>query len=92
MFCDALERLRGKNPGKYEFILKGGKDFIDALYCLFKTVWATEIIPEGWKKTEIIQLYKGKGESNNLNNYRNIHTKVDTRKAFGDIVTHEIKK
>ena len=47
MFCDDLERLRGKNPGKYAFILKGGKAYIDALYYLLKTVLATEKIPEG---------------------------------------------
>ena len=44
------------------------------------------------EKTKIIQIYKGKGERNNLNNYRNIHTKIDTRKVFGEIVTHELKK
>ena len=27
-----------------------------------------------------------------MENYRNIHTKVDTRKLFGDIVTFEMKE
>ena len=32
-----------------------------------------------------------KGSYNDLNNYRNIHTKDEIRKLFGDIVTHELK-
>ena len=92
MFDDALARLKEKHPGKYDFILKGGDSLKRALYNLFKTVWSTEEIPNLWKKTNIVQLFKGKGNRNELQNYRNIHTKVDTRKLFGDIVTFEMKQ
>ena len=51
----------------------------------------TEKIPEGWKKSTLVQLYKGKGSSSDLTNYRNIHTKSDVRKLFGEIITYEIK-
>ena len=51
----------------------------------------TENIPSHWNKTSIIQLYKGKGKTNELSNYRNIHTKSESRKIFGEIVTHELK-
>ena len=56
-----------------------------------KSVWESETIPSGWKKTNIIQLYKGKGELDDLSNYRNIHTKDETRKLFGEILTNELK-
>ena len=71
--------------------MKGGTDLKNALYILVKTVWDTEIIPTLWKQTDIVQIYKGKGNSADLANYRNSHTKCDTRKVFGEIVTHELK-
>ena len=91
MFTSALQRLQIKHPEKYSFILKAGMSYKEVLFSLFKTIWSNEVIPAGWKKTEIVQLYKGKGDPHDLNNHRNIHTKVDTRKLFGEIVTHEVK-
>ena len=92
MFNEALKRLSNKNAEKYRFILNGGQSLVDALFHLFQSVWSSEKIPEGWKKTSIVQLYNGKGANNELSNYRNIHTKEDTRKLFGEIVTHELKQ
>ena len=92
MFYSALERIKSKNAKKYEFILKGGKSLIDSLYFLCQSVWSSEEIPDNWKKTKIIQIYKSKGSLNDLSNYRNIHTKVENRKVLGEILTHELKK
>ena len=91
MFNAALRRLNTKHADKYAFILKGGQSLLDAVFHLFKLVWSTEKIPSGWRKTSIVQLYKGKGDHTELSNYRNIHTKDEIRKVFGDIVTHELK-
>ena len=55
MMEKALQRLKLKHEEKYEFILKGGKSLKYALFALFKSVWATEIIPSSWKQTDIIQ-------------------------------------
>ena len=91
MFISALKRLKEKHSDKYRFILRGGKSLYDALFVLMKAVWNSEEIPSLWKKTDIVQIYKGKGNMNEVSNYRNIHTKCDTRKLFGEILTHEVK-
>ena len=91
MFNSALQRLSSNHPNKYKFILKGGTAYLSSLYTLMKSVWDNEKIPTLWKQTEIVQIYKGKGSMADLSNYRNIHTKIDTRKLFGDIVTTEVK-
>ena len=91
MFTSALNRVKKKNPTKYPFILKAGSSLRNAIFSLCKSVWKKEILPEAWKKTDIVQLYKGKGKETDLNNYRNIHTKKKERKIFGEIVTHELK-
>ena len=54
MFESALNRLRKKHPEKYAFILRGGYALKDSLFILMKSVWSSETIPEGWKKTDII--------------------------------------
>ena len=48
-------------------------------------------MPLSWNKTSIIQQFKDKGKTNELSNYRNMHTKSESRKIFCEIVTHELK-
>ena len=90
MFNGAVARLKAKNPDKYKFILKGGNSLLNVLFVIFHSIWENENIPDGWKKTNIIQIHK-KGPRNELSNYRNIHTKVESRKLFGEILTNELK-
>ena len=49
------------------------------------------MIPSEWRKTEIIQLPKGKTKSNDLDKYRNKHIKNEVRKCFGELVTNKMK-
>jgi hypothetical protein len=48
-------------------------------------VWDSEEKPELWRKTLIIQLFKGIGERNKFSSQRNIHTKLEVPKFFGHI-------
>ena len=52
----------------------------------------TEKIPEGWKKSTLVQLYKGKGNKNDLDNMRHIHIKSEVPKLFSQIVTNVAKE
>ena len=67
-FNKVLNKVEKKNIDKYNFILKGGKDLKKALFHLYSMVWESEEIPENWLESELVQLYKGKGSYNNLNN------------------------
>ena len=91
MFKNALQELSKKGSKKYDFILKSGGSYKNALLQLYKSVWKSEIIPKAWTKTTIIQLYKGKGDQLDLNNYRNIHLKDCVPKLFGQKVMNEVK-
>ena len=81
-FHNVLDMLKNKSKEKYKFILNAGSSLKEALFRLFRNVWKQEARPQQWKSTTIIQLYKGKGEMEDLNNHRNIHTKEDVPKAF----------
>ena len=92
IFENSLKDLKKKNKDKYEFILKGGNDFKEALFKLCGLVWGSEEKPDQWRKTMIIQLFKGKGEKNEFSNQRNIHTKLDVPKIFGHMVMSQAKE
>ena len=61
MYNNSLNIITKKPGNKYNIITKGGQSFHDALYNLFYTVWSSEVIPEEWHKSTLIQLYKGAG-------------------------------
>ena len=60
--------------------------FIEAVFHLCKAVWYSEEIPASWHKSRLIQLFKGKGERTELDNYRHIHIKDEVPKVFGHLV------
>ena len=77
-----------KNVGeKYKFIIKSGQALKAALFNLFKFIWEKEKKPDSWRKTTLIQLYKGRGLREELSNQRYLHTKMEIPKFFGHIVT-----
>ena len=89
MFNKCMEELWKKKGTKYEFIVKGGFDFKNALFCLFNSVWKNEVIPTNWRRTMLIQIYKSKGCFQDLTSFRNIHLKEDIVKFFGALVMRE---
>ena len=63
-----------KKPGsKYKFIMNGGPFLKAALLKLCQVVWRTEVQPDRWAKSTLIQSYKGKGERGVLDNQRHLH-------------------
>ena len=86
-----ITNFKLKHKNKYKFILEGGASLKNVLYNIMQNVWEREKKPKIWRNTNIVQLYKGKGSVNELSNQRNIHTKSDTRKLFGDIVVTAAK-
>ena len=92
MFQKVIERVKTKGGKKYEFVLKAGQSLFNALFRLFEVVWNGEKIPESWRETTIIQIWKGKGPREDLENIRHIHTKnSEIPKLFGNLITNLIK-
>ena len=92
MFETTLKELKKKGSRKYQSILKAGNSLLNAIFRLFQVVWKTEDIPELWRETTVIKMFKGKGgDKRDLNYQRFIHTKKEYQKAFSHIVTKEIK-
>ena len=90
-FENVLIKLRKKAPEKYNFLLKGGDSMKRAILKMFQHIYDTERRPTEWLNTRIIQIYKGKGEADDLSNHRNIHTKDYLPKTFETIFVEKSK-
>ena len=85
LYDDCIAALKKRNPKKYMFILNAGSGLKKALLPLFRYIWTSENKPDQWRRTTLVQLHKKKSKDD-LNNYRNIHTKMDIPKLFGFMV------
>jgi len=72
--------------------MNGGASVKAALLKVCQAVWMSEEMPKAWEKTTLIQLYKGKGATNDLNNMRYIHIKDEFPKFFGHLVVNSSKE
>ena len=86
-----LKQIAKKSKEKYQFILKAGQSLHDALYALYKRVWESGRKPSIWENTTCIQLFKGKGRSDEFKNQRYIHMKEEIPKGFEYIVMDKVK-
>ena len=74
-----------------DFITKAGLGFIEAVFDLFSRIWKEETTPSEWEYTTLIQIYKGKGLKEMLENNRFIHTKEWMPKLFEYITVSKMK-
>ena len=91
MFNKSLEEVWRDKKEKYQFIARGGHSLKNAIFHLFQTVWRHEEIPEGWNKTTLLQIFKGKGDFRDLSMMRNIHLKEEIQKLFSHVLVSQIK-
>ncbi len=63
----------------------------EAVLNLIHRIWNNEDIPEQWNDTTLIQLYKGKGDREDLSFYRFLHTKLWLPKTFEALVVDKMK-
>ena len=84
------EKKNGKSTPdvKNEMIKRPGQAMIEILYPLVQTIWRQESTPPEWNTGYITALWKGKGDKENLTNYRGI----TTSSAIGTIVESMIDK
>jgi hypothetical protein len=85
----AIEMLkRPKSPGineiPAELIKAGGRIIRSEIHKLFISVWSKEELPEEWKESVIVPIYK-KGDKTDCSNYRGISLLSTTYKILSNI-------
>jgi len=86
----AIEKLkRHKSPGidqiSAEFLKAGSRTIRSEIHKLIKSIWNKEELPEGWKESIIVPIYK-KGDKTDCNNCRGISLLSDTFKILSNIL------
>ena len=86
----AIGKLKNhKSPGTdqipAEFIKAGGRTICSVIHRLIISVWNKEELPEEWKESIIVPIYK-KGDKTDCNNYRGISLLPTTYKILSNIL------
>ena len=65
---------------------------MDVIHEILKTVWEEEQMPEEWMKSEIVPIYKQKGDPLECGNFRGIKLLEHGMKMFEKILERKIRK
>ena len=68
-----------------------GEEGIDLLWDLFEKIYEQEEIPEEWRKSFIVPIFKDKGDIQDCNNYRGIKLMSHTMKIWERIIDQRLR-
>ncbi len=95
---EAIRKLKvGKAPGPdgitAELLKYGGEVVVDWMMWICHLAWEqSKVLPEDWRKAIIVQLYKGKGNREECNDYRSISLLSVPGKIYGRILNERMMK
>ncbi|KAI5726127.1 hypothetical protein M8J77_024147 [Diaphorina citri] len=92
----AVKKMKnGKATGPDEIPVEAWKSLgekgIDILWKMMKQIYERERIPDEWRESEIVPIYKQKGDIQDANNYRGIKLMPHTMKIWERIVEHRLR-
>ena len=67
-----------------------GEVGIEWLTTLFNKIWQTQRMPQEWRESTLVHLYKNKGDIQNCSNYRGIKLMSHTMKLWERIIEHRL--
>ena len=71
--------------------MKAGDSFKDGIFKFMERIHSEEITPDSWENTVLVQIYKGKGLRELLENNRFIHSKVWRPKLYEAMIVANSK-
>ena len=69
-----------------------GEEGIQWLTSLFNVIWRTHIMPEEWRSSTLIPIYKNKGDAQVCGNYRGIKLLSHTMKLWERVIEKRIRE
>ena len=90
-FESVLAKFATKETKTYDFILKAGDKYKEAIFKLCKRIIEEEEIPESFHKTVLIMIWKRKGSMETLKNNRFLHMKEVLARCVDSLVVRQMK-
>ena len=74
-FTEVLEKFKKKDTKTYDFLIKSGEKYQKAIFKLCQRVIDNEEVPDSFRKTVLVMIWKRKGSMDILRNNRFLHMK-----------------
>ena len=94
---DAMKNMKnGKAPGctgvTVEMFRTLGEDGVKMLHNLLNKIWSEEKMPRDWEESEIVPIYKQKGDPLECGNFRGIKLLEHIMKVFERVLDQKLRK
>ena len=91
-FKDVVEVFKRKDTKSYDFLVKSGKKYQEAIGHLVMKLIKTETFPDEFRKTVLHMIWKGKGAAEVLKNSRFVHMKSFLPRACEAVLVGRMKE
>ena len=81
-FWLVVEKIKANNKNVYRDFIMAGEKFKLAIFKFYQKCYKMEVMPESYEFTELMQLYKGKGNRLELKSSRFLHLKPWLPKGY----------
>ena len=87
-----IEKFKKKPTKTYEFLIHAGKKYQNSIFKLCKRVIDEEDVPESFRKTTLVMIWKKKGPMSILKNNRFLHMKEVLARTVDALVVAKMKQ
>ena len=91
-FNKVIKKFKDNDKRNYDFLVKTGNKFKDAVFKLARRMLIEEVFPGCFEMTTLHQIYKGKGKKEIMSNNRFIHSKEWLPRLVEVMVVEVMKK
>ena len=86
--------MEGVRRGGHRFIVEVWKvleEGIDLLWDLFQKIYEQEVVPDEWRNSFVLPIFKEKGDAQDCNNYRRIKLMSHTMKVWERVIDERLR-
>lgn len=86
-----IEKIKLNNKNVYRDFIKAGERMKEAIFKFYQKCYKLEKMPESFSDTELLRLYKGKGDRTELQKNRFLHLKPWGPKVYEKLIMTKIE-
>ena len=91
-FIGVLDKFKKKDTKTYDFLIKSGDRYKRAIFKLCQRVIDKEEVPDSFRKTVLVMIWKRKGPMDILRNNRFLHMKDALARSVDALIVNKMKE